>query len=116
MILPLREEAPENLPEKAPEADWSPVADALEDGLDIEPWKAEGAVWSEWDGAVPVDAATYPIKKEMRKGQGGAKPASDYDADAYWKSLDAKVRNQVRKAEKSGVTVLWGREERLDEF
>jgi hypothetical protein len=38
------------------------------------------------------------------------------DADAYWKSLDAKVRNQVRKAEKSGVTVVWGREERLDDF
>lgn len=37
-------------------------------------------------------------------------------ADAYWKSLDAKVRNQVRKAEKSGVTVKWGREERLDDF
>jgi FemAB-related protein (PEP-CTERM system-associated) len=37
-------------------------------------------------------------------------------SDAYWKSLDAKVRNQVRKAEKSGVTVAWGREERLDDF
>jgi len=139
MILPLREE----LPEKNPEADWSPVAaDVLEDALNIEePWKAEGAVWSEWDGAVPVDAATYPAKKETHKGPGGAKPASGrshagkpgeagradasgepsesapgYGADAYWKSLDAKVRNQVRKAEKSGVSVRWGREERLDEF
>ncbi|HKP97421.1 MAG TPA: GNAT family N-acetyltransferase [Fibrobacteria bacterium] len=37
-------------------------------------------------------------------------------AEAYWKGLDAKVRNQVRKAEKSGVTVKWGREDRLDEF
>ena len=36
--------------------------------------------------------------------------------DAYWKSLDAKVRNQVRKAEKSGVTVAWGGQEKLDEF
>jgi FemAB-related protein (PEP-CTERM system-associated) len=36
--------------------------------------------------------------------------------EAYWKSLDAKVRNQVRKAEKSGVKVVWGREERLDDF
>ncbi len=38
------------------------------------------------------------------------------DSDSYWKSLDAKVRNQVRKAEKSGVTVRWGREDRLDDF
>lgn len=38
------------------------------------------------------------------------------DREAYWKSLDAKVRNQVRKAEKSGVSVVWGREERLDDF
>ncbi|MDB5103946.1 MAG: FemAB-related protein system-associated [Fibrobacteres bacterium] len=36
--------------------------------------------------------------------------------DGYWKGLDAKVRNQVRKAEKSEVTVKWGREECLDEF
>jgi FemAB-related protein (PEP-CTERM system-associated) len=36
--------------------------------------------------------------------------------DAYWKSLDAKVRNQVRKAEKSGVTVTWGRQDRLEDF
>ncbi|MDB5047939.1 MAG: FemAB-related protein system-associated [Fibrobacteres bacterium] len=38
------------------------------------------------------------------------------DREAYWKGLDAKVRNQVRKAEKSEVSVLWGREERLDDF
>jgi serine/alanine adding enzyme len=38
------------------------------------------------------------------------------DADAYWKSLDAKVRNQVRKAEKSEVKVVWGKAEKLDEF
>lgn len=40
----------------------------------------------------------------------------DGDGEAYWKSLDAKVRNQVRKAEKSAVTVQWGREERLEDF
>ncbi len=37
-------------------------------------------------------------------------------ADLYWKSLDAKVRNQVRKAEKSQVQVFWGGLERLDDF
>lgn len=38
------------------------------------------------------------------------------DQDAYWKSLDAKVRNQVRKAEKSAVKVEWGREDKLPDF
>lgn len=36
--------------------------------------------------------------------------------DAYWKELDAKVRNQVRKAEKSGVSTQWGGRELLDDF
>jgi FemAB-related protein (PEP-CTERM system-associated) len=43
-------------------------------------------------------------------------PLGEAGADAYWKSLDAKVRNQVRKAEKSAVTVKWGREAYLDDF
>jgi FemAB-related protein (PEP-CTERM system-associated) len=37
-------------------------------------------------------------------------------SEEYWKRLDAKVRNQVRKAEKSGVTVTWGGPELLDDF
>lgn len=36
--------------------------------------------------------------------------------EGYWKELDAKVRNQVRKAEKSGITVRAGGEELLAEF
>ena len=43
-------------------------------------------------------------------------PLAPDGSEAYWKSLDAKVRNQVRKAEKSQVSVIWGREERLDDF
>ena len=38
------------------------------------------------------------------------------DADAVWKGLDPKVRNQVRKAEKAGLTCHFGREEFLPEF
>ena len=38
------------------------------------------------------------------------------DADILWKGLSAKVRNQVRKAEKAGVTVRTGRLELLDAF
>jgi hypothetical protein len=60
-----------------------------------------GSAEGDWRG-IPEGAA---------HGPGGAAAA-----DAYWKTLDAKVRNQVRKAEKAGVTVKWGREDRLDEF
>ncbi|TKB65210.1 MAG: FemAB family PEP-CTERM system-associated protein [Nitrospira sp.] len=37
-------------------------------------------------------------------------------ADSIWKALPAKVRNQVRKAEKSGLAVCVGGGELLDEF
>ncbi len=36
--------------------------------------------------------------------------------EAVWKSFDAKARNQVRKAEKSGLTCRFGGKELLDEF
>jgi FemAB-related protein (PEP-CTERM system-associated) len=38
------------------------------------------------------------------------------NADETWRRLDAKVRNQVRKALSSGLTVAWGGLETLDEF
>jgi FemAB-related protein (PEP-CTERM system-associated) len=37
-------------------------------------------------------------------------------SDAMWNGLDRKVRNQIRKAEKSGLTVVTGRAELLDDF
>jgi len=37
-------------------------------------------------------------------------------AEAIWKALPAKVRNQVRKAEKSGLTICAGGAELVDEF
>jgi FemAB-related protein (PEP-CTERM system-associated) len=33
-----------------------------------------------------------------------------------WDRLNGKVRNQVRKGQKSGLSVVWGREELLDDF
>lgn len=36
--------------------------------------------------------------------------------ESYWDRLEAKVRNQIRKSEKSGISVRTGREELLDEF
>jgi serine/alanine adding enzyme len=38
------------------------------------------------------------------------------NADDMWKALDRKVRNQIRKAEKSNLTVLSGGQDLLDEF
>ena len=38
------------------------------------------------------------------------------DADIQWKQFDPKVRNQIRKAEKSGLTVTMGRREFLSDF
>ncbi len=40
-------------------------------------------------------------------------PSSDSD---LWKQLDTKVRNQVRKGQKSGLTIAWGGLELLGEF
>ncbi len=37
-------------------------------------------------------------------------------SDAVWKSLDAKVRNQIRRSQKSGLSVVFGGLEYLDEF
>jgi FemAB-related protein (PEP-CTERM system-associated) len=37
-------------------------------------------------------------------------------ADELWKSIGPKVRNQVRKAEKEGLEIAWGRGELLGEF
>lgn len=37
-------------------------------------------------------------------------------ADDLWKSIGPKVRNQVRKAEKEGLAIAWGRGELLCEF
>jgi FemAB-related protein (PEP-CTERM system-associated) len=38
------------------------------------------------------------------------------DPGDLWNQLDAKVRNQVRKAERSGLSVEFGQSERLDDF
>ena len=37
-------------------------------------------------------------------------------SEALWKSFDPKVRNQVRKGEKSNLTVSWGAEDQLPAF
>lgn len=36
--------------------------------------------------------------------------------DALWQSFSPKVRNQIRKAEKLGLEILWGRHQEIAEF
>lgn len=38
------------------------------------------------------------------------------DPEKVWKKIDSKARNQVRKAQKSNLEVIFGREENLDQF
>jgi len=38
------------------------------------------------------------------------------DADVLWRRLDAKIRNEVRKAERAGLAAVEGRQELLDDF
>lgn len=38
------------------------------------------------------------------------------DAESLWKSFKPEVRNQIRKGEKSGLTVHWGHQNELDAF
>jgi serine/alanine adding enzyme len=38
------------------------------------------------------------------------------DPDKMWKGFDAKLRNQVRKATKAGLTACWSGKERLSDF
>ncbi len=89
MILPLKEEG-----------DWMPINSGLEESRDMD-WESGGL-----DPESLQPEFVDPVEKESREAA----------VETYWKSLDAKVRNQVRKAEKSGVTVKWGREDRLDDF
>jgi FemAB-related protein (PEP-CTERM system-associated) len=57
-----------------------------------------------------------PYNLEMRTGKICMHLPLCPDPDEMWKAFDCKVRNQVRKAEKSGITVVSGGLELLNEF
>lgn len=52
----------------------------------------------------------------VREHKVGMYLSLEHDAARAWDRLDKKVRNQVRKAEKSGLTARWGGPELLDRF
>ena len=57
-----------------------------------------------------------PYNLDLRTGKMSMYLRLNPDPEVIWKALDAKVRNQVRKAEKSGITVIDGGIELLDDF
>src|SRR5918999_6200085 len=58
----------------------------------------------------PVDVGETPLQHKVNLVLGLT------DADALWRKLDKTVRNQVRKAERAGLTVETGGVDKLDEF
>lgn len=59
---------------------------------------------------------SLPYDLQPRPGKLCMHLALTADPEQLWKGLDAKVRNQVRKAQKSGVVAASGQAELLDEF
>lgn len=103
MILPLSHENIHSV-----DGNWRgvPEAFAAERATRVETAMEAASSESNWTAI----AEPEPLSKARPAFQG------PLNADSYWKGLDAKVRNQVRKAEKSGVTIVWGREELLSDF
>jgi FemAB-related protein (PEP-CTERM system-associated) len=61
----------------------------------------------------PMPHPTLVLRTGDKVNMGADLPAT---VGELWKRFPAKVRNQVRKGQKNGATVAWGRHELLDEF
>jgi FemAB-related protein (PEP-CTERM system-associated) len=61
-------------------------------------------------------ATAHPALKHSRTDKVQVRLDLPGDSNQLWKDLDAKVRNQVRKGEKHGLTVCWGGQEALADF
>jgi FemAB-related protein (PEP-CTERM system-associated) len=81
-----------------------------------------------WDAAFALAKRERAAVIELRQGEPSGLPLAPLgakvsvmlelapDAGRMWKALDAKVRNQVRKAVTSGLTPAWCGIEGLDDF
>jgi len=70
-------------------------------------------------GCVSVEfrnTSPLPYELKIRTGKICMHLPLAADPETIWKSFDTKVRNQVRKAEKSAITVISGAEELLEKF
>ena len=76
----------------------------------VEQARADGASFIEFRSVAPVfsDLVARQDKVTFWLPLG--------DADSVWRGFEAKVRNQVRKAQKAGLTCQFGREELLPDF
>jgi FemAB-related protein (PEP-CTERM system-associated) len=61
-------------------------------------------------------AIPHPDLAQGSVGKVNMRLALPQTAEQLWKELSAKVRNQIRKAQRCMLTVRWGREELLDDF
>jgi serine/alanine adding enzyme len=59
---------------------------------------------------------THPALSQTPSGKVHMRLALPHDVDTLWAAFKPGVRNQIRKGEKQEFTVLWGAEERLDDF
>src|SRR5262249_52117123 len=58
----------------------------------------------------------HPLLIESNRGKVNMRLELPASAEELWNGLDAKVRNQIRKARKLGLTVEWGCQELLQDF
>jgi len=73
--------------------------------------KAERCEFLELRGITLID---YPMVSKTNKVSFFLDLDPKYES--VWRKIDPKARNQVRKAEKSGLEILFGEKELLDEF
>jgi len=72
--------------------------------------RADGAAFIEFRSVTPVFSGLVARQDKVTF----LLPLAD--ADGVWRGLDAKVRNQVRKAQRAGLTCHFGRDELLPDF
>jgi serine/alanine adding enzyme len=77
----------------------------------IEEATHHGATVVELRCTKPLDLPVQPTKAKVNLSLPLPK-----DPDLLWSQFDAKVRNQIRKAERSGLTIEFGSTEKLPEF
>jgi FemAB-related protein (PEP-CTERM system-associated) len=58
----------------------------------------------------------HPFLQHKTSTKVNMREALPATSSELWAHLSCKVRNQVRKGEKSGLTVIWGRQELLSDF
>ena len=73
--------------------------------------REEGAQYIEFRHIQPIGLGLQPKHHKVRLMLELAK-----DSESQWQQFDCKVRNQIRKAEKSGLSAVLGRADCLDAF